>query len=118
MEENPYLGSTKRTPRPTGSELLYRFQTQSGLARDQRLWDAAEHVRVPPQEPLASTYHPDLVTRIRLEYLATAAGTTAEWNRTQDRIIARTLTREAELRRQVGIFRRRGGSADAGQAPS
>ena len=78
FEANPYLGTTCRTPRPTGAEPAYRYQTCRLLARDQRLWDAAEHAR--SVRVTGRDYHPDLVTRIRLEYLATAFGTVAEWN--------------------------------------
>ena len=40
-EDNPYLDQTSFTPRPTGTEAAYRYQTIASLTRDQRLWDAA-----------------------------------------------------------------------------
>jgi hypothetical protein len=101
FEVNPYLGTTFRTPRPTGTEPAYRYQTRRLLARDQHLWDAAEQARSAPVRVSGRDYHPDLVTRIRLEYLATAFGTVAEWNRSHDQIIADALGLEVQLRRQA-----------------
>jgi hypothetical protein len=48
FEANPYLGTTFRSPRPTGAEPAYRYQTRRLLARDQHLWDAAEQARGAP----------------------------------------------------------------------
>ena len=66
-EHNPFLGTTRQIPRPTGSEPQYRHQTAHLLIRDQRLWDAAD--RGSP-DPLRGTpidiRQADLVTRIRL----------------------------------------------------
>ena len=100
FEPNPFLGTTRRTPRPTGTEPAYRSQTRRLLARDQRLWDTAEQTRTGAVGIAGSGYHPDLVTRVRLEYLATAGGTAAEWNRSQGQIIADALSQEAKLRRE------------------
>jgi hypothetical protein len=98
FEANPFVGTTRRTPRPTGTEPAYRYQTRRLLARDQRLWDAAEQLRLPVPDDRRSVYAPDLIGRMRLEYLATAAGTVAEWNRAHARIIADALAQDARLR--------------------
>ena len=100
FEANPFFGTTRRTPRPTGTEPAYRHQTRRLLARDQRWWDTAEQARTAIADLPGSGYHPDLVTRVRLEYLATAGGTAAEWNRSQGQIIADALSQEAKLRRE------------------
>jgi hypothetical protein len=101
FEPNPFLGTTRRTPRPTGTEPAYRSQTRRLLARDQRLWDMAEQARTAPADLPRNALHTDLVTRIRLEYLATAAGTVTEWNRSHVQIIADAVNQEAELRRET-----------------
>lgn len=101
FEPNPFLDTTRRTPRPTGTEPAYRTQTRRLLARDQRLWDTAEQARTGAVGIAGSGYHPDLVTRIRIEYLATAGGTVADWNRSQSQIIADALRQEAEWRRDT-----------------
>jgi len=49
-EFNAFFGATRRTPRPTGAEPAYRHQTRRFLARDQRLWDAAEDDRCSEQD--------------------------------------------------------------------
>jgi hypothetical protein len=106
-EHNPFLGTTRQIPRPTGSEPQYRHQTAHLLMRDQRLWDAADRGSPDPlQGTPIDVRQADLVTRVRLEYLGTAFGSIAEWNRSQDRIIAETLTREARERRteQIGVY--------------
>jgi hypothetical protein len=99
FEAKPFPGIVRPTPRPTGTEPTYRYQTRRQLARDQRLWDMAEQARTATAEMRDSGYDADLVTRIRLEYLATADGTVARWYRSQNQIIADYLDREARLRR-------------------
>jgi hypothetical protein len=105
FEANPFLGATRRTPRPTGTEPAYRSQTRRLLGRDQRLWDIAEQTRTATAGAVGSEYHADVVTRIRLEYLATASGTVAEWNRSHGQIIADVLgeeTRRGQAANWVG----------------
>ena len=96
FEANPFVGATRCTPRPTGTEPAYRSQTRRLLARDQRLWDLAEQARTATAGAVGSEYHSDVVTRIRLDYLATAGGTVAEWNRSHSQIIADVLGGEAK----------------------
>ena len=102
FEANPFVGTFRPTPRPTGTEPLYRYQTRRRLVHDQRLWDAAEQARTATAELRCSGYDADLVTRIRLEYLATASGSVADWYRSQKLIFADYLDREARLRRLAG----------------
>jgi hypothetical protein len=100
FDANPFVGNTRCTPRPTGTEPAYRYQTRRLLARDQRLWDAAEQLRRPVPDDRRSAFALDPGSRIRLEYLDTATGTVAEWNRTHDHIIADALAQDAQ--RQPG----------------
>ena len=112
FEANPFLGTTRRIPRPTGTEPAYRHQTRRLLARDQRWWDIAEQARTAIADLPGSGYHPDLITRIRLEYLATAGGSVLDWNRSHDQIIADALGQEATRRREraaAGFARRSSG---------
>ena len=101
FDANPFLGTTRRTPRPTGTEPAYRYQTRRLLARDQQWWDMAEQARTETADMLGSGYDPDLVTRFRLEYLATAQGTVTAWKRSHGQIIADALSQEATRRREM-----------------
>ena len=104
-DQDQFFGQTRHVPRPTGSERTYRHQTAVTRAHDQVQWDVAEayrwESRIGASAPTtAEIRRADLETRARLAFLATAGGTTQEWEHAREQIVADYLRQEDALARR------------------